>query len=156
MKLTHCVCHHRDPADILGAACWPAVAPGNQALIRTCLAPTAPLITDLTDGAQKQLLLYKVLDWKTAQGGGVGGGGYTPTDSPNRHGWMQMTCTILKCCLFFRASQRSLGSHCCFYMNGFLLNATRSNVTKQADRTSEIQYDLGNISKCFQESFGCP
>lgn len=86
MKLTHCVCHHRDPADILGAACRPAVAPWNQALIRICLAPTAPSTTDLTDGAQKQLLLYKVLEWKTAQGGGVGG--YTPTDSPTRHGLM--------------------------------------------------------------------
>lgn len=138
MKLTHCVCHHWDPADILGAACRPAVAPWNQALIRTCLCPTAPLTTDLTDRAQKQLLLYKVLEWKTAQGGGVGGRGAGG-------GVMQMTCIILKCGLFFRASQRSLESRCCFDMNGFLLNATRSNVTKQADRTSEIQCDLANI-----------
>ena len=32
----------QNPSDILGTACWPAVAPWNQALIRTCRAPSAP------------------------------------------------------------------------------------------------------------------
>lgn len=35
------------------------------------------------DGAEKQLLLYKVLEWKTGEGG------HTPTDGLTRHVLMQ-------------------------------------------------------------------
>lgn len=69
LRLAHCICHHWNPSDILGTACWPAVAPWNQALHpHLSRSQHTKLTTDLMDRAEKQLLLYKELEWKTAGG----------------------------------------------------------------------------------------
>lgn len=102
---------------------------GNSVLVCSCSLQSSShthlsssqrtkLTTDLMDRAEKQLLLYKVLELKTV--GGVGGRSHTPTDGLTRHVILHAGIIPTSSVVVSRPSEKRLTFDCCFYINSVI------------------------------------